>query len=132
MRRSKKIVRTRTASRAEVDALFRDLPASYARVASELRRTIRGCAPTLTETVRWNNPFWVGRAPVVCLQCYPDHVNLGFLRGAELDRVHPELKGTGKAMRHLKITTVLEARSVRVKRLVRDAARLDAAGSTVG
>ncbi len=121
----------RGSSQAEVDELFRRLPASYARVAAELRHTIRGCAPALTETVKWNNPFWVGRAPVVCLQCYPDHVNLGFLRGAELARVHPELEGTGKAMRHLKVTTVAGARSLRLKRLVRDAVRLDAADPRV-
>jgi hypothetical protein len=111
--------------RDEVDALFRTLPPAYAGVARELRATIRAEAPSLTEVVRWNNPFWVGRAPVLCLQCFPDHVNLGVMRGAELAAEFPEIEGTGKSMRHVKIPTVDRARSTTVKRIIRAAARLD-------
>ncbi len=108
-----------------VDALFRELPDSYRSIAEELRATIRSEAPDLREVVKWNNPFWVGRSNVICLQCYPDHVNLGFLRGAEIVDRFPQLEGTGKGMRHVKIRAAAVARSPAVRAMIRAAARLD-------
>ncbi|HTW54988.1 MAG TPA: DUF1801 domain-containing protein [Thermoplasmata archaeon] len=113
------------APNAALDPLFRELPESYRAIAVALRAAVRAAAPTLAERVKWNNPFWVGASDVVCLQCYPDHVNLGFLRGAELARAHPELEGTGRAMRHLRVASVADARSERVRRLIRAAVALD-------
>ncbi len=110
---------------SEVDALYRDLPDSYRAVAEALRETVQDAAPRLRETVKWNNPFWVGRKDVLCLQCFPDHVNLGVLRGAGLARRFPRLEGTGKGMRHLKVRSVSEARSPAVRNLVRAAVKAD-------
>jgi hypothetical protein len=110
-----------------VDRLFRELPSSYVAIASALRSTIRAEGPALSETVKWNNPFWTGEDDVLCLQCFPDHVNLAFLRGAELSVAHPEIVGTGRAMRHVKIRTVREAKSATVRRLIRAAIELDSA-----
>lgn len=107
------------------DQLFRELPASYRAVAVSLRATIRGLGPGLVERVKWNNPFWIGNDDVLCLQCFPDHVNLGFLRGADLAAAHPEIRGTGKSMRHFPVRTLAEARSSLVKTLVRAAIELD-------
>ncbi len=112
-------------SRDAVDRLFRGLPRSYAGIAAALRATIRSEAPHLVETVKWNNPFWTGRGGVLALQCFPDHANLAFLRGAELAATHPEVVGTGRAMRHVKVPTVTEARSKRVRELIRAAVELD-------
>ena len=76
----------------------------------------------------WNNPFWVGKRPVLCLQCYPHHVNFGVMRGAELMARFPRLEGTGKGMRHLRVEDIATARSDEVRAIVREAARLDADG----
>ncbi len=108
-----------------VDRILRDLPTSYAAIAAALRATIRKEAPGLVEAVKWNNPFWRGREDVVCLQCYPHHVNLAFLRGAELARTHPEIEGTGKAMRHVKVASIAAANSETVRGLIRAAVELD-------
>jgi hypothetical protein len=75
--------------------------------------------------VKWRNPFWVGRSDVACLMIYPDHINLGFLQGARLTEKYPELVGTGKGMRHVKVPTVASARRPVLSKIVRDAVRLD-------
>ena len=115
-------------SRSEFDRLFRELPRSYAAIARALRDSIRAEAPKLRESVKWNNPFWEGSRAVLCLQCFPDHVNLAFLKGAELAPSFPESEGTGKAMRHVKVPSVRMARSDRVRRLIRAAVVLDSRG----
>jgi len=112
--------------KSSFDRIFLELPKSYTAVAQTLRETIDDEAPDLQKKVKWNSPFWVGHRDVVCLQCYPDHVNLGFLRGAELAPSFPELEGTGKAMRHLKVPSVTTARSSSVRRIIRAAVALDA------
>ncbi len=109
----------------KVGELFATLPEQYAPIARALRATIRTNAPRLTETVKWNNPFWVGARDVLCLQCYPDHVNLGVMRGAELARDYPRIEGTGKSMRHVKVASATDARSRAIARIVRAAERLD-------
>jgi hypothetical protein len=112
---------------APIDRLFADLPNSYRAIAKALRGAILAEAPELHETIKWNNPFWVGRSDVLCLQCYDDHVNLGLLRGAELTDRFPRLEGTGRHMRHVKVTDPTDARSPELRRLIRAAARLDRA-----
>jgi hypothetical protein len=112
-----------------VEGIYRDLPPEYASIARALRATIRSVAPSLTEVVKWNNPFWVGRKDVLCLQCFPDHVNLGVMQGAGLADRFPEIEGTGKAMRHVKVESVGQARSATVRRIVRAAVALDRTGT---
>lgn len=83
---------------ARVDALFHGLPSGYGSIARVLRRTVRSVAPSLQGRVKLNNPFWMGAQDVLCLQCFPDHLNLGVLRGAELTTQYPRLEGTGNSM----------------------------------
>jgi hypothetical protein len=120
-------VARRTSADGAGDAALRKLPRSYSRIAAALSEVIRSEAPGLKEAVKWGNPFWIGHRDVLCLQCYPDHVNLGLLRGADLAGSHPEVEGTGKSMRHVKVPTVAVARSAAIRRLVRAAAALDRA-----
>lgn len=111
---------------SEVDRLFRSLPVGYREIALALRERIRTVAPGLVERVKWNNPFWCGTGDVLCLQCYPDHVNLGFLRGAELAAQYPMLEGTGRSMRHVRIGSMEDAGAAPLDPLLRAAVALDA------
>lgn len=49
---------------------------------------------------------------------YRGHVNLGFYRGAALPDPQGRLKGTGKAMRHLSLTSVDDVRVPAVRNLI--------------
>lgn len=110
-------------------ALFTGLPVGYRATAVALRDAIRAVAPDLRESIKWNSPFWSGRADVFCLQCYDDHVNLGVMQGAELARRFPRIEGTGRSMRHVKVASVAEARSPEVGRVLRAAVEHDRRGA---
>jgi hypothetical protein len=110
------------------DAIFESLPGSYAEIARGLRDVIRATAPDLREAVKWNNPFWVGRKDVFCLQCYDDHVNFGVMQGAKLAGRFPRIEGTGKAMRHVKVPDLKSVRSPELAKIVRAAVELDRTG----
>ena len=114
------------------DALLQDLSDGPRRVGLALRRLVHEAAPELRETVKWRNPVWVGRSNVVCLMLYPTKVNLGFFQGALLRPLWPELEGTGKGMRHVKVSTVEAATAPRLAPLIRDAVRLDRGAMPLG
>lgn len=49
------------------------------------------------------------------------HVNLGFYHGASLVDPGRLLEGTGKRLRHVKIRSIMEAKSAPLKRLIAEA-----------
>lgn len=111
----------------KVDAIIADLPPELRRIARELRRAILSVAPSLEECVKWNVPNWKGRQLVLCLMVYPDHLNLGLWRGAELAPSFRMVEGTGKSLRHIKVKSATQANSSEVRKVVQAAVSLDAA-----
>jgi hypothetical protein len=108
-----------------VDAIVEALSPEQAAIARELRQTIRATAPRLEECVKWNSPHWKGRSLVLNLMVYPDHLNLGLWRGAELAKSFPEIEGTGKSLRHVRIHDVAQAKTPQMRKLIRAAVTLD-------
>ncbi len=116
----------RTPTDPGVDRAIEELPEAVRGVAEALRAVVQSHAPALRETLKWGNPTWIGRGNAINLMLFPHHVNLGFFRGAELARTFPEVEGTGKNMRHVKVPDVASARRPVLARIVRAAAALDA------
>ncbi|MCI4358493.1 MAG: DUF1801 domain-containing protein [Thermoplasmata archaeon] len=110
----------------KLDRLFSELPAELGPTARRLRQVVRSTSPELTECVKWGNPVWFGRGDTLCIMVYPHHLNLGFFRGAELSRTFPAITGTGKSLRHVRISSPREAESRAVRSMIRAAAQLDA------
>lgn len=108
-----------------VDRLLADLDPGLGAIARRLRATIRSTAPALVERVKWGSPVWEGRTHVLCLMLYEDHVNLGLFRGAQLAPRHPEIEGTGRSLRHVKVRSMEEAARPVLRTLIREAVRED-------
>jgi hypothetical protein len=112
----------------EVTVILAELPRTLAPIGRELRKVVAAVAPKLEECVKWNAPNWRGRELVLCLMVYPDHLNLGVWRGAELAASFPMIEGTGKSLRHIKVQSVVQARSPEVRKVILAAVALDAQG----
>ena len=108
-----------------IDSVIWDMPPDLAKIAVALRKAIRSAAPALEECVKWNAPNWRGRKLVLCLMVYPNHINLGLWRGAELAPSFPSIEGTGKSLRHVRIRDERQARSAEIRKLILAAAKLD-------
>ena len=97
-------------------------------LCEHLRATIRELHPQCVEVV-WPRQkiasFGVGPKKMTEHYCYLQvhaaHINLGFYRGAELRDPQRMLDGTGKALRHVKLTDVAAARRAPVVALLRAA-----------
>lgn len=92
------------------------------------RSLIRDVAPDVVEVV-WPNQrivgFGVGPKKMseqyVYLAAYGRHVNLGFYYGADLDDPEEMLRGTGNAMRHIRIEDVDDLEHPAVRSLIEQA-----------
>jgi hypothetical protein len=51
---------------------------------TRLRRLISAAGPNLVEEWKWSTPVWSGRANVLALGAFQDHVKLNFFKGAAL------------------------------------------------
>ena len=67
---------------------------------------IRACGDDVRELLHDGQPTaCVGGAAFAYVDAFRAHVNVGFFRGAELADPDGLLEGTGRRMRHVKITT---------------------------
>ncbi|MCI4339830.1 MAG: DUF1801 domain-containing protein [Thermoplasmata archaeon] len=109
-----------------VEQTLDELPEEVRAVARALRDLVRSEAPELRETLKWGNPVYVGRHDAVNLMLFPHHANLGFFRGADLAKQFPEIEGTGKNLRHVKVPDIASTRRPVLRRILRAAVALDA------
>jgi hypothetical protein len=122
------IVARANPSDSKVDAVIGELDPPVRAIATKLRALVRATAPELRETVKWGVPVWVGKKNAICIMIYPDHLNLGFFQGARLSPKHPEVEGTGKGLRHVKVRSVGDVSRPVLAQLIREAVQLDDGG----
>jgi hypothetical protein len=102
--------------------------AQICAIARSLRHLVAEVMPGVTEVV-WvaqkTVGYGVGPKKMSEHFCYvglhAGHVNLGFFYGADLDDPEGMLEGSGKLLRHIKLTAPAEAARPEVRRLVTEA-----------
>ena len=122
------------------DVLSKASP-DMAMICRELRDVIEQLHPDCTEVPRPGEPssaYGFGEKKMTEAYAYimpqNNYVNLGFYHGVNITAKHKNLEGTGKSLRHIKIRTLSDAKSLAVKDILRDAMdeRRLALGLTVG
>src|SRR6516225_11825576 len=73
----------------------------------------------------WKIPSFDSNGPLCCFMVGKEHVTFAFLRGAALPDPQKLLEGTGKGVRHVKLRSVAEVKRLGMKRLIREAAKLN-------
>jgi hypothetical protein len=107
------------------DEWMNELDEPQAETARGLRALVHAAAPELEETIKWNQPTFTGKKPVIYLAAHAQHINFGFYEGAELQDPHQLLAGTGKKMRHVKVFRMEDVPSEALKQLVQEAVSHD-------
>jgi hypothetical protein len=100
----------------QASAAFEDIIAlepQHAGLLHALRSLVLSLHPDLVEVVRLGDravSWGIGPKKMseayACALPYKHHVNLGFYRGVDLPDPGGQLEGNGKAMRHVKITSL--------------------------
>jgi hypothetical protein len=124
-RSASKSARTGKAIRKTVDGYVSTLNDWRKECVGNLRKIIRKAAPGSLEMVKWAQPVYEHHGPFAWIKAHAKHVNLGFWRGVELPDPRKLLEGTGKKMRHIKLSSLKDAGKRELQEFVRLAARLN-------
>lgn len=114
-----------------VEAWFAEGPIELRSIAREWFEELRRCGRDVRELIHDGCPVaCAGDAAFAYVNAFKRHVNVGFFHGASLDDPTGLLEGSGKRMRHVKLTPDREPDLNALRALVKTAyedvrARLD-------
>ena len=99
-------MRTLLRSGALIESWFDMLAEDQRPVARALHAAVTAAAPALHPTVRWGNLVYQHEGiNAVAVVPHKSHVNLQLFKGAAVAAMYPQLEGSGKGVRHLKLRT---------------------------
>lgn len=88
-----------------IDAWFKQRPGSLGAIAQHWFEVIRNCGDEVRELVHDGCPTaCLADAAFAYVNVFTAHVNVGFFQGASLRDPARLLQGSGKRMRHVKLT----------------------------
>lgn len=83
----------------------RDQSAKNRVLIDALARLVKKVAPEFSPAVKWGQGCWVLEGePKAYIHAEPDHVQFGFYFGSRLDDPESILVGSGKYVRHVKVS----------------------------
>jgi hypothetical protein len=105
-----------------IDAWLAEQAPVLGAIAHEWFTWMRQCGRDVRDVMHDGCPTACVRdAAFAYVGVFSRHVNVGFFRGAELEDPQRLLQGTGKRMRHVKVTPGLDIQSEALKALIRTA-----------
>lgn len=93
-------------------------------IARRWFEVMRGCGEDIRELLHDGHPTaCVGDAAFAYVNAFTSHVNVGFFRGADLADPKGLLEGTGKVMRHVKLSPERDVDAAALTKLIQTAYR---------
>jgi hypothetical protein len=110
---------------SDPDDWFESAPASQRPILDALRKLIKSSVSGVVEEIKWSRPIYSTSDGMFCyLHRTKNHVTLGFHQGTSLKDPKNLLEGTGKGMRHVKITAVDGIDQPALRQLIKQASKL--------
>ena len=108
-----------------IDAWMKEHAGKLGAIANQWFEEMRKCGDEVRELLHDGCPVaCLGDAPFAYVNVFTSHVNVGFFLGASLEDPARLLQGTGKRMRHVKLTPGTAVNAAALSRLI-DAAYSD-------
>ncbi|HEY2976971.1 MAG TPA: DUF1801 domain-containing protein [Burkholderiaceae bacterium] len=97
-------MRSNLRSSALIETWFDLLSAQQRDMARAAHVAVLAAHPSFASTVKWGNLVYMhGGSNLLALMPHKSHLNLQVFNGAALAERFPQLEGTGKGLRHLKM-----------------------------
>jgi hypothetical protein len=102
-----------------IDAWFKKHSAELGAIARQWFEEMRKCGDEVRELMHDGCPVaCLGDVPFGYVNVFTSHVNVGFFQGAALADPTHLLQGSGKFMRHVKLTSGMAANDAAIIRLI--------------
>ncbi len=97
-------MRTLLRSGAIIESWFDMLTDEQRPIARALHTAVSAAAPALHASIRWGNLVYQHEGTnALAIVPHKSHVNLQLFKGAPVAPMYPQLEGSGKGVRHLKM-----------------------------
>ncbi len=107
---------------AEVDTYIAESPDAHQDTLRALRDLIFAAVPETKESFKWKQPVYSTAKDYLYLKANKAHVNLGFFNFDKIENPAYPLEGTGKRMRHIKISDMADFDAEKLKEIIQQAA----------
>ena len=105
-----------------IDAWFDQRPGPLGSIAKHWFGVMRNCGDEVRELIHDGCPTaCLGDAAFAYVKVFTSHVNVGFFHGASLSDPAGLLQGSGKRMRHVKLTPESSANAAALTKLIETA-----------
>jgi hypothetical protein len=102
-----------------IDAWFKRRPGPLGAIAQHWFQLMRDCGDEVRELIHDGAPTaCLGDAPFAYVNVFTSHVNVGFFYGAFIRDPARLLQGSGKRMRHVKLTREKPANAAAIASLI--------------
>ena len=102
-----------------IEAWFKRHPGELGQIARQWFEIMRNCGDEVRELLHDGCPVaCLGDVPFAYVNAFTSHVNVGFFQGASLPDPARLLQGSGKYMRHVKLTHDNPANAAAIRALI--------------
>jgi hypothetical protein len=97
-------MRTLVRTAALIESWFDLLPEANRATARQIQSAVLAARPQLAQAIKWGNLVFMHEGTnAMAIVSHRSHVNLQVFSGHLLALQYPQLEGTGKGVRHLKL-----------------------------
>lgn len=107
----------------EVDEYIKKAPSQQSETLEKLRNLILETVPKSEELFKWGQPVYATEKNYVYLKSTKNHVNLGFFNFDKITDTSNLLEGTGKTMRHIKISNIANFDIKTLKEMIKQSSK---------
>jgi hypothetical protein len=109
-----------------IDAYVQRKNAALQNLALELRKLVKKTLPASREAINpWGVPTFDLEGPLAIMMIGKNHITFGLIRGTSLTDSKGLLEGTGKNLRHVKLSDAAQLRNPHLHKLIIEAAALN-------
>jgi hypothetical protein len=116
-----------------IEQFLMQLPAEKRQLAMQIREIILSVNPEIEEAIKWGQlAFLIKKKYFVFIYTYKhlDYLNLGFKQAIKLSDPKNLFEGTGKGMRHIKVSTAKDIPATQIKKWVKEAIQVEMMSAT--
>ncbi len=102
----------------EINAYIEKFDSSQQAILVRLHETIMSVLPSPKEQYKWGRPVYATTKDVCYLQATKKYVTLGFFEFDKITTNKHLIEGTGKSMRHIKLSDIKDIEELQVTQML--------------
>jgi len=104
----------------EVTTYIENAEESQQKILADLRKLILSVDPNTNEQYKWSRPVYSIEKDFCYLKTTKKHVTLGFFEFDKISTNKHLIEGTGKSMRHVRLSNVNEIKEFQIKKMLNE------------